>query len=147
LRAGVDGVKAVDPSISIMLHVENTESAEGVSSWVENARSRGVEFDVLGLSCYTAFQDEPSVWRNTFETVAAQNPDLQFVIAEYNPERTEANLMMRDLADDQGIGTFFWEPTQSGSWGQSMFTQQGNTYRANANDFAEYDALRGELGL
>jgi arabinogalactan endo-1,4-beta-galactosidase len=55
--------------------------------------------------------------------------------------------MMRDLADGRGIGTFFWEPTQSGTWGESMFTQQGQSYRANANDFAEYDALRTELGL
>lgn len=147
LRAGVAGVKAVDPTISILLHVENTESAQGVRSWVENARSRGVEFDLLGLSCYTEYQGEPAVWRNTFETLAETNPDLQFVIAEYNPERTEANRIMRDLPDGRGVGTFFWEPTQSGAWGQSMFTRQGNSYRANASDFAEYDALRDELGL
>lgn len=147
LRAGVEGAKAVDPSISIMLHVENTDDVDGVLWWVDSARSRGVEFDVLGLSCYTAFQGQPSTWQNTFETVAEAHPDLQFVIAEYNPERTQANLMMRDLPDGRGVGTFFWEPTQSGTWGESMFTQQGQSYRANANDFAEYDALRAELGL
>jgi arabinogalactan endo-1,4-beta-galactosidase len=147
LRAGIDGVKAVDPSISIMLHVENTEDVEGVMWWVDSARTRGVEFDVLGLSCYTEYQGQPSTWRNTFETVAEANPDLQFVIAEYNPARTEANLMMRDLSSGRGVGTFFWEPTQSGAWGQSIFSQQGNSYRANASDFAEYDALRSELGL
>jgi arabinogalactan endo-1,4-beta-galactosidase len=147
LRAGIDGVKAADPTIAIMLHVENTESAQGVSSWVENALSRGVEFDVLGLSCYTAFQGEPSVWRNTFQAVAMAYPDLRFVVAEYNPERTEANRMIRDLPNGQGMGTFFWEPTQSGTWGNSMFTRDGNTYRANESDFAEYDGLRSELGL
>ena len=46
-----------------------------------------------------------------------------------------------------GLGTFFWEPTQSGSWGPSLFTLEDGTYRANEADFDEFDALRLELGL
>jgi arabinogalactan endo-1,4-beta-galactosidase len=108
---------------------------------------RDVEFDVLGLSCYVAFQGQPSVWENTFSSLATSYPDLKFAIAEYNPERTQANRIMKALPDGRGLGTFFWEPTRSGEWGDSLFTWQGSTATANSDDFEEYDELRGELGL
>lgn len=147
LKAGIEGVKSVDPSIRIMLHVENTKHVEGVEAWVQQARSRGVEFDVLGLSCYTTFQGEPSTWRATFTTLAATFPELSFAIAEYNPERTEANEIMHDLPDGRGLGTFFWEPTQSGVWGSAMFTWTDGVFRANTEDFAEFATIRQSVGL
>lgn len=149
LSAGIDAIKAVDEDIVIMLHIENKadQDVEEVISWVQSAISSGVSFDVLGLSCYTKWHGSPSVWRSKFDAVAAQFPDLSFVVAEYNPERTQANQIMLDLPDGRGLGTFFWEPTESGEWGQSMFTLQGNAYRANASDFSEYDSLRTTLGL
>lgn len=147
LRAGTSAVREVDPTILIMLHVENTDELEGVRWWVNQAVGQDVDFDVLGLSCYTEFQGQPSVWESTFSSLASEHPALKFVIAEYNPERTRANEIMRDLSGGRGIGTFFWEPTQSGEWGEAMFTWQGNTARARAEDFAEFDALRESLGL
>ncbi len=147
LKAGIEGVREVDSNIKVMLHIENTDDVDGVRWWVDNATSHGVEFDVLGLSCYTAFQGQPSVWRNTFDAIASEHPELKFVIAEYNPNRTEANTIIHDLPNGQGLGTFFWEPTRSGEWGNSMFTQQGQTLTANSSDFAEYDSLRSTLGL
>ncbi|WP_437668830.1 glycosyl hydrolase 53 family protein [Sorangium sp. So ce131] len=148
LKAGIAGVKEVDDTIKIMLHVENTDDVDGVTWWVNSAKTRGVAFDVLGLSCYTAFQGRPEVWQNTFNTLADTFPDLSFAIAEYNPERTKANQIMHDLPDGRGLGTFIWEPAQSGSWGSSLFTsQQGGTYRANSDDFAEFDAIKASFGL
>lgn len=147
LSAGASAVREVDPTILIMLHVENTDELEGVRWWLNQAIAQGVDFDVFGLSCYTKFQGQPSVWQNTFTTLANEHPNLKFVIAEYNPERTRANEIMRDLPGGRGIGTFFWEPTQSGEWGEAMFTWQGNTARAKESDFAEFDALRESLGL
>jgi arabinogalactan endo-1,4-beta-galactosidase len=147
LAAGVAGVKAVDPSIRIMLHLENTASFPAVRDWVSGVRSRGVELDVLGLSCYTAFQGQPAIWQDTFEQLAASLDDLSFVIAEYNPEATRANRIMADLPDRRGLGTFFWEPTQGGAWGPSLFTFVNGAEHANAEAFAEFDALRGSLGL
>jgi arabinogalactan endo-1,4-beta-galactosidase len=147
LRAGIEGVKQVDPEISIMLHVENTGNVNGVIGWVRNAQSRGVTFDVLGLSAYEAFQGPSTAWAGTLDTLATTFPDLSFSIAEYNPERRLLNDIMRGLPDGRGLGTFFWEPTQSGSWGSSMFTRQGSTLTANPNDFAEYDQLRQDYGL
>lgn len=118
LTAGIEGVREVDARIPVMLHIENTDDLEGVRWWVDNAFSRGVAFDVLGLSCYTAFQGQPSVWQNTFNDLATRYPNLKFVIAEYNPNRTQVNTIMKNLPNGRGLGTFFWEPTRSGEWGR-----------------------------
>jgi arabinogalactan endo-1,4-beta-galactosidase len=147
LRAGIEGVRGVDEDIQIMLHLENTESKGSVIDWIENAQARGVEFDVLGLSCYPTWQGQPEIWRDTFETVAETFPELSFVIAEYNPEPQAANRIMRDLPDGRGRGTFLWEPTLTGVWGPAMFTLQNGAYHANPEDFGEFDALKIELGL
>lgn len=147
LIAGIEAVRAVDPSIKVMLHLENTDDPAGIRWWLGNALSLGVDFDVLGLSCYTTYQGEPTVWESTFEGLARDYPDLEFVIAEYNPARTEANLMIRNLHGGRGLGTFFWEPTRSGSWGASMFHPEDGILVANEADFAEFDALRPQLGL
>jgi arabinogalactan endo-1,4-beta-galactosidase len=147
LKAGIEGVHMVGESVPIMLHIESTDELQRTRSWVQGALDNGVEFDVLGLSCYTEWQGPPSTWENTFNALAEEFPSLVFVMAEYNPQRREANRIMWDLPDGRGIGTFFWEPTLSGSWGSSMFQSQGGARRANSSDFAEYDQIRTEVGL
>lgn len=147
LKAGILGVREVDPTIQIMLHIENTNDLNGVRWWVDSALARDVSFDVLGLSCYVAYQGQPAVWQATLGDIAARYPSLKFAIAEYNPQRTSANLMVRALPEGRGVGTFFWEPTRSGSWGNALFDVQGTTASARAKDFTEFDALRPKLGL
>jgi arabinogalactan endo-1,4-beta-galactosidase len=147
LRAGISAVRSVDPTISVMLHIENTDNPPAISEWVENAQARGVEFDVLGLSAYEVFQGPSSAWRGTLLDLAQRFPNLRFAIAEYNPQRRLLNDIMRELPDGRGLGTFFWEPTQGGEWGQPMFTWEGNRATANAADFAEYDQMKIDFGL
>ncbi|MFZ5896062.1 MAG: glycosyl hydrolase 53 family protein [Myxococcota bacterium] len=147
LIAGIQGVREVDADIKIMLHVENTRDLAGIKRFVDNAQARNVSFDILGLSCYVAFQGQPSVWENTFTQLASSYPNLKFAIAEYNPERTRANQIIKALPGGRGVGTFFWEPTRSGEWGNSMFSFQGGTAVANTQDFAEFDAMLPQLGL
>ena len=147
LRAGIAGVRQVDSTMRVMLHIENFESERGVLDWVRNAQSRGVEFDVLGLSAYEQYQGPANAWRGTVQGLTAQLPGLSFAIAEYNPQRRLLNDIMHEVPAGRGLGTFFWEPTQSGDWGNSMFDRQGNRFTARAADFAEYDQLRRDYGL
>jgi arabinogalactan endo-1,4-beta-galactosidase len=147
LTAGIQGVKEVDASIKVMVHIENTDELEGVRWWVSSARSRGVQFDVLGLSCYTAFQGTPSVWQSTLSAIASEFPELSFVVAEYNPEPRRVSEIMRGLPNGRGLGSFFWEPTQGGDWGRSMFTCESSVCRANAADFQVFDRIRQDFGL
>jgi arabinogalactan endo-1,4-beta-galactosidase len=147
LSAGINAVREVDPRIQVMLHIENLDSPQGVVSWVNSARDRGVDFDVLGLSAYEAFQGPSSSWQGTFEMLAETFPELKFAVAEYNPQRRLLNDIVRGLPESRGVGTFFWEPTQSGSWGDALFDFSGNQATAREADFAEYDQIVADYGL
>jgi len=142
LNAGIQGVHAADPTIRIALHTERPSSA---ASWLRYVVDNGVAVDVFGLSCYEAWQGGAQGCRQAFNALIADSrfDDIDFIVPEYNPGRTEMSLMMRDLADGPGLGTFFWEPTGGGEWGPAMFT--GMT--ANGSDFQEFDDMLPELGL
>lgn len=147
LKAGAAGIKAIDGSIKVMVHIENTRSASGVVAWVTNALGQGVPFDIVGLSCYDVYQGPPANWQAAFNALAQTFPTLSFTIAEYNGQRTEANSITYGLPGGRGIGTFFWEPTESGSWGPGLFTLSGSAKVANVDAFAEFDAIAATVGL
>lgn len=144
LKAGIEGVKKVDSNIKIMLHIESTNDVNAVIDWVEEALSHGVEFDVLGLSAYEKWQGPVTQWRSTLITLSETFPDLEFSIVEYNPQRRLVNDIIYDLPNSQGLGSFFWEPTLSGEWGESMFSQEGNIYTAKPDDFSIYDDIKAD---
>ena len=143
LKAGVAGVKEVDPGILIMLHIDRGNNLSSSRSFIMNAMNQGVAFDVFGESCYTAYQGMPSAWMNTFTSLATEFPNLKFVIAEYGPEQRAANDVMFNLAGGRGLGTFNWEPTHAGAWntGHVLFNASGNRYTATA-DLSLYDAMK-----
>lgn len=147
LRAGIEGVREVDPNIKTLVHIENTDDPAGALSWVEQAKEHGVHFDILGMSCYPAYQGPPSVWTDTFNQLAERFPELSFVVAEYGPEPKAVIDMLTDLPNERGMGAFRWEPTQNGPWGSAMFTINGTSYIADEDEFAVYDAIRSDLGL
>lgn len=147
LKAGIEGVKAVNSDIQIMMHIENSDSVSGMQWWVDNAQSRGVVFDILGLSVYEPFQGPSTEWNTIMQTMAANYPNLKFIFAEYNQEITLVNEVMKGLPNNRGMGAFFWEPTQSGYWGDGIFTWDGNTATADSAKFSELDNFAAKYGL
>ena len=152
LTAGLSAVKEVDSQIQTMLHIDRGGDNETSRWWLGEALERGVQFDILGQSAYSAFHGSPSVWQDNFSdlvdfTNQLGYPNLKFVIAEYNGEKRAANDIMHDLPEGRGLGTFFWEPTASGEWGSAMFTWSGNVASANSSDFAIYDQIADDYGL
>jgi arabinogalactan endo-1,4-beta-galactosidase len=145
LRSAASAVHDADPTIQVMLHAGSATDKEATLAWVQAARDEEVDFDIFGMSCFSAFLGPPSEWQATFDELSQTYPELQLMIAEYNGERTLTNELIHGLPN--GLGAFFWEPTWSGDWGDSMFTREETTLRANAADFAEFDAMRDEFGL
>jgi len=158
LKAGVKGVKDVDAGILIMLHIDRGgdkggytgAAASASASFIDNAQKQGVVFDVFGESCYQRYQGDPNStaktqdgWAKTFGALAKQFPKLRFVAAEYGPMQREINDVLFGLPDEQGAGTFNWEPVKEGDWntGHVLFTASGNNYTATA-DLALYDAMK-----
>jgi arabinogalactan endo-1,4-beta-galactosidase len=158
-KAGVKGVKDVDPTILTALHIdrggdkptETQGSALNMSkNYINNAIKQGVEFEAFGESCYQRYQGDPNStsvtktgWTNTFTGLATAFPNIKLMAAEYGPMQREINDVVFGLANNQGIGTFNWEPAQSGDWntGHVLFTRSGNGYTAGA-DVPLYDQMK-----
>jgi arabinogalactan endo-1,4-beta-galactosidase len=129
LKAGIAGVKAVDSGIKIVLHIDKGGDNAATRGWVDQAVAKGVQFDVLGESCYTKWQGQPSSWQSNFADLVKRYPKLSFIIAEYSWEKRSANDVMFNLPDGKGLGTFIWEPLQ---YEEAIFDQSGSKYTANS---------------
>ena len=142
LKAGIRAVNNTDPNIKTVLHIENFHHPEGVEWWVDSARAQGVQFDVLGLSAYESFQGPADAWRATSQRLASRYPQLEFAIVEYNQQGRLLFDAMRELPNGRGLGTFFWEPTESGFWGDAIFDWRGSELHARPQDFDQFDQIR-----
>jgi len=140
LGAGIDAVRSVHADARIMLHIENTEDPDAIEAWVRNARSRGLAFDVLGLSAYERWQGPAREWPATFARLHASFPDLDLSIVEYGGHPGLVNEIMRGLPDDRGIGTFVWEPIPGGG-DNALFERDGDRFLARADGFAPFEAI------
>ena len=156
LKAGIQGVHDVDPTIKIMLHIDRGDDLATSESFIDSAIANGVAFDVFGESCYIAFQGPPSGWQTTFQGLVAKYPSLKFAMAEYNAdpanqtdnELRQANDIVFQLPNHQGFGTFFWEPThQPNAQNPGMFTVSSNTYTAIPACIDQYDQMKTAYGL
>ena len=133
IKAGIEGVKEVDPSIIIMLHIAlGGQNAESVF-WLDNMFARGVDCDIIGLSYYPR-------WHGTLEDLNYNLNDLirrynKYVnVVEYSHKKPEVNDIAFNLPDNKGTGTFIWEPLST--W-ESVFDKAGKS-----NDFLNiYDEI------
>jgi len=154
LKAGVAGVKEVDSTIKIMLHTDRGGSAPSSTSFVEEAIAQDVPFDVFAVSCYVEYQGGPSACSQTLTAVLDANPNATFqvAIAEYAVDATNqasiddsirgTNEVVFDLPNERGAGTFFWEPTRYGAWGDGLFTFSGNNANATDAYMDYYDQMK-----
>jgi arabinogalactan endo-1,4-beta-galactosidase len=156
LRAGIAAVHEVDPTIKIMRHIDRGGDLNSSVAFIDNAIANGVQFDVFGESCYVAYQGAPSAWQTTFTGLASKFPTLKFAMAEYNSdpadrtdnELRQANDIVFNLPNHQGIGTFFWEPThQPDAQNPAMFTVSGRTYTVIPACIDQYDQMKAAYGL
>jgi arabinogalactan endo-1,4-beta-galactosidase len=139
LKAGVAGVKEVDPNIRIMLHIDRAQDLASSRLYITNAMAQAVPFDVFAESAYSLAQAPSSAWGPTFTQLATMFPSLQFVAAEYGPDERLLNDILFGLPNQQGIGTFYWEATHSGAdnAGHLLFSN-----RVAQPDLLLYDAMK-----
>jgi arabinogalactan endo-1,4-beta-galactosidase len=143
LKAGISGVKDVDPRILVVLHIDKGGNNEVSRRWVDAALAHGVSFDVLGESCYTQWQGQPSAWKTNFTDLAERYPKLSFIVAEVADEVAASNEIMHGLPDGRGLGTFIWEPTQTGNR-QQLFDYSGTVIPER---MSRYDKVVKDYGV
>jgi arabinogalactan endo-1,4-beta-galactosidase len=123
LKAGIAGVKAVDTGILISFHIDRGNAYGTTKSWLDSAIKQGATPDAFGESCYQQYQGDTSstantktMWQSTFSQLVTAYPNIRFFAAEYGPMEREINDVVFGLPNNQGLGTFDWEPTSQGSW-------------------------------
>ncbi len=157
LKAGISAVRAVDPAIQVMLHIEKCDNTATTKWWLDGVRAQGVAFDIFGQSCYgpagshPGYQRTPTEWASTFAVLANDYPNLKFMIAEYSSEQRGANDVMFNLPNKRGLGTFNWDPTRSYESHPNvpLFSTDGawNKYVAIPSMMALYDKMAVDYGL
>ncbi len=121
IYAGINAVKAVSPSTSIMLHIALGGQNDEARFWLDNMTERGVPFDVIGLSYYPR-------WHGTLDDLQYNLEDLSkhynkdVIVVEYSHKKQEVNQLAFDVPNDRGKGTCIWEPLST--W-ESFFDKDG----------------------
>ena len=158
LKSGIQAVRDFDPKILVMVQIEKCNNFATTKWWLDGVLQQGVAFDILGQSCYSAapngvagYQGTPAEWTPVFNQLAAQYPQLRFMIAEYSADQRAAHETMHQLPDGRGLGAFNWDPTRSYSTHPNypLFTTDGvwNRFVAIPELMAIYDDIASQYGL
>ena len=110
LKSGITGARAADPSIQVVLHHDKGRNNQVVRQWLDKLIARGVQFDIIGLSCNDT--GSPDRWKENFDDLATRYPQYGLIAAEYSYHKRELNDAVFNASDHRGIGTFIWEPTR-----------------------------------
>lgn len=106
LKAGIDGARSANPAghaLRVMLHFDQGGDNATSEQFFNNLITRGVNFDVIGLSYYPFFHGPLTAMRDNVDKLAGQfNKDI--VIAESQYPWT--------LADGDTMGNFVWQANQ-----------------------------------
>ncbi len=125
-KAGIAGVRSVDKSVKVVLHIacggENSESIY----FVDNMLKRDVKFDIIGESYYPRWHGIPdSLKRNITDLTTRYKQDV--LIVEYSQNKQVVNDIAFSIPGNKLKGTFIWEPLNTG---EPAFDRDGN-----ANEF------------
>ncbi len=110
LKAGVAGARAANPpghKLLVMMHYDQGGNNQLSQAFYQNLISRGVPFDVIGLSYYPFFHGTISQMRANVDALATQF-GKPIVIAETQYAWTLAN---GNSAAGDSTGDFVWEPS------------------------------------
>jgi arabinogalactan endo-1,4-beta-galactosidase len=106
LKAGVAGAEASNPpghKLQIMMHFDQGGDNQRSQEFYQNLISRGVQFDVIGLSYYPFFHGTISQMRTNVDALAGQF-HKPIIIAETQYAWT--------LANGDSTGNFVWQASQ-----------------------------------
>ncbi len=126
--AGYNAVKAVDPTIKVILHISNGYDNNLFRWMFDGLKSNGAKWDVIGMSLYPS----PSNWA----TVNGQCfTNMNDIVSRYGTEvmvvevgmswdqQAESKAFLSDLINkvksvpnNKGTGILYWEPESYNNW-------------------------------
>jgi beta-galactosidase len=123
IKAGTAAVKAVDPTVVMMLHVALGGQHDESTFFIDNMLARGVHFDVIGESYYPKWHGTlADLESNLTNLVKRYNKDV--MVVEYSQLKNEVNKIAFELPNGKGRGTCIWEPLST--W-EAFFEKDGKS--------------------
>lgn len=110
LKAGIAATREVLPQASIMLHNHLGRHWVIVREWTDALLAHGVDFDLVGFSCYQQLAEGD--WERTFTEFVKRYPKLGFCAVEYSGRKEYLNDLVFNAPAKRGWGSFIWEPTR-----------------------------------
>ena len=133
IQAGINGVKTVDASVPIMLHIALGGQHEESVFFFDNMLARNIKFDVIGMSYYPKWHGTLEDLKNNLISMANLY-EQDIIVVEYSQKKREVHEIVFNLPKGKGKGTAIWEPLNT--W-ESVFDKQGRP-----NEFmAVYDEM------
>jgi arabinogalactan endo-1,4-beta-galactosidase len=124
INAGYAAVKAVDPSIAVVLHLDRGGENSLYRWWFDSFQAAGGKWDVIAASFYPYWQPSDSVamlQANLNDMVSRYGKPV--MVAEVgglydDPSGTKTLLsqvkgVVASIPQNQGLGVFYWEPESS----------------------------------
>ncbi|QEV05039.1 glycoside hydrolase family 53 protein [Streptomyces prasinus] len=102
LNSGYDAVKAVAPSTAVALHLAEGGDLDGTRWWFNNAVSRGVRFDAIGLSYYGYWHGTLHDFQTTLDDAAARYGKPVFLAETAYPFRLDSEDAHENIIDLAG---------------------------------------------
>ncbi len=152
LNKGYDATKAIDPTIKVIIHIDQGNNNSRFRWFFDNARTNNVKYDVIGLSYYP-------YWLNSDYTVtiADLQNNLNDMVTRYNKEvmvvevggdytlvqntkdmLTATINAVRNVPNQKGLGVIYWEPEGEKTWSG----YQLNCWQTNGKPSTALDAFR-----
>ena len=127
-NAGYDAVKYVFPDAQVIIHLQEGNE-NGMYRWLfDNLKANGGKWDIIGMSLYPSADD----WESLTDDLIANMKDM---ISRYetpvmvcetgmlwdDAETANAYLVnllaqCKEIANDQCLGVFYWEPEAYNGW-------------------------------
>jgi arabinogalactan endo-1,4-beta-galactosidase len=128
VSAGYTAVKAVDPSIKVIIHISNGWD-NALFRWIfDGLKNNGAQWDVIGMSLYPSSTNWSTLntqcLTNMNDMVSRYNKEVMVVEVGMSWDQANAcNAFLTDLitkvksvSNGKGLGVLYWEPESYNNW-------------------------------
>lgn len=141
LNSGYDAVKAVDPKIKVVVHVDEGNNNGKFRWFFDAATAQNVKYDIIGLSYYPYWikkdytETIADLAVNMNDMVTRYNKDVMVVEVggEYDKVQNTYDMLratiqaVKNVPNNRGLGVMYWEPQGEKSWsGYSLSAWQAD---------------------
>jgi arabinogalactan endo-1,4-beta-galactosidase len=128
INAGYNAVKAVDPSIKVIVHISNGWD-NNLFRWIfDGLKNNGAQWDIIGMSLYPSTSNWQTLneqcLANMNDMVSRYNKDVMVVEVGMSWDQADAcksfltDLItkVKSVPNNRGLGVLYWEPESYGTW-------------------------------